>query len=214
MTASVESPFRRARYRDAPRMARLFAAAFARDPVFDWLTRDGASRTPALQRFFHWILEDHTLGHGECWVSEDGFAAAAWVPPHAGGAARRLGEDLRILPAVLRLTGFSKLPRSAALAAALDKKPPAEPHFHLAFLGVSPRAQGKGLGSSLLAQTLARVDELRANAYLENSNPRNLPLYERAGFSVTDEIKARNDAPPVFAMWRPRRAQGSSTISQ
>ena len=195
-------------------MARVLAAAFQRDPLFDWLTRDGAARAPALQRFFRWILEDHTLTHGECWVSGDGQAAAAWVPPHAGSAARKLGEDLRIIPRVLRLTGFSKFSRSAALAAALEKTPPAEPHFHLAFLGVNPQAQGKGLGSSLLARTLSRVDGLRANAYLENSNPRNLPLYERAGFAVTAEIKARPDAPPIFAMWRPRKAQGSSTISQ
>jgi hypothetical protein len=50
---------------------------------------------------------------------------------------------------------------------------------------------------------------------LENSNPRNLRLYESAGFSVLREIKARRDAPPVFAMRRPARAlQGSSTMSQ
>ncbi|MSP95042.1 MAG: N-acetyltransferase [Alphaproteobacteria bacterium] len=214
MNAHSESAIRRARYQDAPRIARLFAAAFHRDPVFDWLARDGKARAPALQRFFHWILEDHTLAHGECWISADGQAAAAWVPPHAGAAARRLGQDLRILPAVLQLTGFSKFSRSAAMAAALDGKSPAEPFFHLAFLGVNPAAQGKGLGSTLLATMLARVDGLRANAYLENSNPRNLRLYEREGFSVTAEIKARKDAPPVFAMWRPRRDQGSRTISQ
>ena len=67
---------------------------------------------------------------------------------------------------------------------------------------------------AVLATMLARVDGLRANAHLENSNPCNLRLYEREGFSVTAEIKARKDAPPVFAMWRPRRDQGSRTISQ
>jgi hypothetical protein len=57
----------------------------------------------------------------------------------------------------------------------------------------------------LLERTLARVDAARAGAYLENSNPRNLTLYERAGFTVTREIIARRDAPPMFAMWRPAK---------
>jgi ribosomal protein S18 acetylase RimI-like enzyme len=205
--SAIPEAIRRARYRDAPRMARLFAAAFDADPVFDWLSREGKARGAALQRFFHWILEDHTLTHGECWVSADGLSAAAWVPPHAHARGRQIGEDMAALPAVLRLTGLSRLARSRAMAAALDKLPPPEPFFHLAFLGVAPRAQGKGLGSALLEKTLARVDAAGGNAYLENSNPRNLPLYERAGFTLIDEIKARPDAPPVFAMWRAKRGK-------
>ena len=81
-----------------------------------------------------------------------------------------------------------------------------ESYFYLAFLAVAPRMQGRGLGSSLLERTLARVDAVRGNAYLENSNPRNLRLYERAGFSLIREIRARKDAPPIYAMWRPRRS--------
>ena len=35
------------------------------------------------------------------------------------------------------------------------------------------------------------------------------------GFTVLREVKARADAPPVYAMWRPAKArQGSSTMSQ
>ena len=44
-------------------------------------------------------------------------------------------------------------------------------------------------------------------AFLENSNPRNVKLYERFGFRVTREITARKDAPPLFAMLRPGKNQ-------
>jgi ribosomal protein S18 acetylase RimI-like enzyme len=89
------------------------------------------------------------------------------------------------------------------MASAMAEAHPEEPCFYLAFIGVAPRLQGAGLGTLLLERTLARVDAARAGAYLENSNPRNLNLYERAGFKVTREIVARRDAPPMFAMWRP-----------
>jgi ribosomal protein S18 acetylase RimI-like enzyme len=42
---------------------------------------------------------------------------------------------------------------------------------------------------------------------LENSNPRNVKLYERFGFHVTREITARKDAPPLFAMLRPGKSR-------
>jgi hypothetical protein len=41
MNVALQSPIRRATLADGPRIARLFAAAFARDPVFDWLVRAG-----------------------------------------------------------------------------------------------------------------------------------------------------------------------------
>ena len=215
MNAALRLPIRRVTPHDAPRIADLFAAAFARDPLFDWLVRPGKKRAGALQGFFGWVLESRTIPHGETWMSADGSAAAAWIPPDAQTAPASLMDDLRMLPAILRLTGLSRLPRAAAIAAAMKQAHPKEPCFYLAFIGVAPRMQGSGLGSALLRPTLARADAAGANAYLENSNPRNLKLYERAGFSVTREIRARGDAPPVYAMWRPARArQGSSTMSQ
>jgi ribosomal protein S18 acetylase RimI-like enzyme len=196
---------RRATLDDVPRLARLFAAVFANDPVFCWLSRAGRSHHTALEQFFLRILKSRTLPLGETWLAANGLAAAAWIPPYSPLSSPSLLDDLMTLPAILRLTGFARLSRGAAMAAAMADTHPVEPCFYLAFIGVAPRLQGAGLGSLLLQRTLARVDAARAGAYLENSNPRNLKLYERAGFAVTREIIARRDAPPLFAMWRPAR---------
>ncbi len=207
-------PIKRATPADAARIAPIFAAAFGADPVFDWLARGGKKRERALERFFLWIL-DRTIAHGETWLDVDGLAAAAWIPPILATAPPSFFDDLSLLPAVLRLTGLSRLARGAAMAAAMERGHPHKPCFYLAFIGVAPRAQGTGLGSALLAHALARIDAAGADAYLENSNPRNIGLYERAGFSTLREIRARSDAPPIVAMWREARThQGSSTISQ
>ena len=42
-------------------------------------------------------------------------------------------------------------------------------------------------------------------AYLESSNPANVPLYQRHGFEVLGEIQV-GSSPPVFPMYRPPRA--------
>ncbi len=208
--ASRNLEIRRATLLDGPRLSRLFAAAFHSDPVFDWLVRVGESRVSALQRFFLWVLKTRALPQNETWMTEDGTAAAAWIPPYSQSGPTRLIEDLRTFPVILSLTGLPRLYRGAAMAAAMQQAHPEDPHFYLAFIAVAPRLQGSGLGSALLQRTLARIDKLQANAYLENSNPRNVRLYERAGFSVLKEIKAHRDAPPIYPMWRAAKRKADS----
>jgi ribosomal protein S18 acetylase RimI-like enzyme len=203
--AFAQETVRRATAGDVPRLARLFTAVFATDPVFNWLSRAGRSRNRALERFFLRVLGSRTLPYGETWLTANGLAAAAWIPPYSPLQTPSLIDDLRMLPTVLSLTGLPRLTRGAAMASAMAEAHPVEPCFYLAFIAVAPRLQGAGLGTLLLEHTLARVDAARAGAYLENSNPRNLKLYERAGFKVTREIVARRDAPPMFAMWRPAK---------
>ena len=53
----TDETVRRATAEDVPRIARLFAAVFATDPVFEWLTRDDRSRHKALERFFLRVLK-------------------------------------------------------------------------------------------------------------------------------------------------------------
>ena len=87
---------------------------------------------------------------------------------------------------------------------AMEKNHPQEKHFYLAFIAVAPRLQGLGLGGALLDATLKRADAARMPAYLENSNPKNTRLYERAGF-VTGKSISPPGAPPLIAMWRDAR---------
>ena len=78
---------------------------------------------------------------------------------------------------------------------------PSEPHWYLPFIGVDPAAQGQGHGTALLRASLQAVDRTGLPAYLESTNPRNIPLYESFGFRVTGEIQA-GDSPPMHPMWR------------
>jgi ribosomal protein S18 acetylase RimI-like enzyme len=193
---------RRATLEDATRISHLLAASFSRDPIFNWMTRVNG-RAAALNRFFHWVMRERAIPLGETWMTTDGYAAAAWIAPYAEAKPESLAEELRLVSVLMSLTGVSRFSRGAAMAKAIEHAHPPEPYFYLAFVGVAPRFQGAGLGTALLENTLARVDAAGMPAFLENSNPRNVKLYERFGFRVTREITARKDAPPLFAMLRP-----------
>ena len=84
---------------------------------------------------------------------------------------------------------------------AMAKNHPHVRHFYLPFMAVEPRYQGMGLGSAILRATLRRIDSEGMDAYLENSNPKNKGLYERAGFVALKDI-APSGAPSLIAMLR------------
>ena len=199
--AAAASP-RRASEKDSQLLSRLFAAAFLNDPVFDWIARAGPKRAVGMERFFFWLLKSRAIPFGEVWMSEDGAVASAWLPPHAPASPGGFLEQMRLLPMFVRLCGFPRLQRGSAMADAMERNHPREKHFYLAFIAVAPRLQGIGLGGALLEANLKQIDETRAPAYLENSNPRNAKLYERHGFAARKNI-APPGAPPLIAMWRP-----------
>jgi GNAT superfamily N-acetyltransferase len=81
---------------------------------------------------------------------------------------------------------------------------PHTPHWYLAFVGTRPEGRGGGLASTLIAAVTDRCDAEGVPAYLESSDPMNVPLYERHGFGVTGEV-AIADGPTIPLMWRDPR---------
>ena len=80
---------------------------------------------------------------------------------------------------------LEQLQREGAFALVLEQAGsfhPEEPHWYLPLIGVDPIEQGRGCGSALLRVGLSRCDADRLPAYLESTNPKNIPLYERYGF--------------------------------
>jgi GNAT superfamily N-acetyltransferase len=205
---AASSP-RRAQAKDSAVLGRLFAAAFASDPVFDWIARPGPKRAAGLEAFFCWLLDVRAIPYGEVWMAEDGGVASAWLPPDVPATAGSIVEQLPLLPMFLRLCGLPRVWRGAAVADAMEKHHPVERHYYLAFIAVAPRLQGIGLGSTMLETTLGRADSAGLPAYLENSNPKNTRLYERHGFVARKNI-APKGAPPLIPMWRNQKSEAGS----
>lgn len=203
LLAAASNP-RRATMDDAAVLSRLFAAAFAADPVMNWIARPGAARARALEQFFFWLMRTRTIPFGEVWMAPDASVCAAWLPPDTPASPGGFWEQMRLMPMFVRLCGLPRLMRGSAMGDAMEKHHPHEPHHYLAFVAVAPRLQGLGLGGAILESTIKRIDEAKGAAYLENSNPRNARLYERMGFVAKKSISPPG-APPLIAMWRPAR---------
>lgn len=201
--ANAATPLKAGRA-DIPRLKALLADAFGDDPLLTWIFRAGSGFPRALDTYFQFALTEQCLPHDALFMSADAHAGAVWLPPSGLGALRTPpGQMLRMLPRLVRMTGWSRIPRAIAAGEAMEKHhPPEPPHWYLFFIGVTSSARGKGLGSAILEATLAQADAEAMPAYLDNSNPKNTRLYERHGFRVVSEYRPRKDAPPLWGMWR------------
>lgn len=190
---------------DVPALAGVLGRAFHDDPVMSWLQPDAARRAAALPGFFGAMARHHFLaGAGvEVAVSPSGVAAAAlWDPP--GRWAQRPREQLAMMPAVLRAFR-GRLGAARTVGDLMKAVHPEEPHWYLAMIGSDPAVRGGGYGAALMRSRLERCDAEGAPAYLESSNPDNVPYYLRFGFEVTGQIVIPGGGPTLWPMWRAPR---------
>lgn len=190
---------------DRALLANTLASAFANDPLFGWMAGAGPNKPlePTMRLLFGALVKGD-LGRPDhlVFLSEDGTGAAIWKAPNRWKMPT--GDLVRSMPTMLRALG-TKLPRMVGALNAIEKVHPTEEHYYLEGLGTRQDVQSKGIGSSVIGHMLDRCDAEGLPAYLESSNPRNVPFYARHGFVKTGEIVCGKGAPTVTAMWRDPR---------
>ncbi|GAC69918.1 GNAT family N-acetyltransferase [Gordonia soli] len=180
------------RSRDIEVASAVLAQAFADDPVVRWMAPDPRRHRLMFRTLLRYA---HGRADGLDLAVRDGqfVGAAVWDPPgHKESATRQM----------LAMGGFvrslgSRIGYGAAVEQLFAKARPPGTFWYLAQVGAP--AQGLGIGSALLR---ARLETIEGPAYLESSNVANIPLYERFGFEVTDEISLPHDGPLVWPMYR------------
>lgn len=197
MVMTAEPEIRIVARDEASRATSVQLMAFSTDPVMRWLWRDPHDYVRHFPTFLR-AFGGRAFEHGTAHVRADFVGGALWLPPGVtpdGDALEALMAETVSEPA---------LAETGSIMEQIAAAHPEGPHWHLAFLGVDPRHQGQGIGSALLQFALPRIDEQRLPAYLESSNPANVPLYQRHGFEVIREIQV-GGSPRVFPMLRPAR---------
>jgi len=173
---------RSATFDEMPHAVAAIVAAFLTDPVarFAWpAPHDYLQVMPVATREFAGV----SFEHGTAYMSADFCGTALWLSPgvHPNGEA---------LEKVFRDTAKPEhLDDLLATFEKMEQWHPEEAHWYLPLIGVEPNAQGRGVGAELMRHAVARCDQERALAYLESSNPRNIPFYQRFGFEAMGEIQ-------------------------
>jgi ribosomal protein S18 acetylase RimI-like enzyme len=194
---SDEPIIRLVQHGDVPRAVSVQVTAFGADPTMRWLwpePREYLRHFPDLVHGFGGRAFAHETAH----VAGVFVGATLWLPPGVGPDDEALERlVVETIPEPRRSECFGVLEQMGAAH-------PKERHWHLAFIGVDPAHQGRGIGAALLRHTLERVDAEHLHAYLESSNPANVSLYRRHGFEVVREIRVGGSPPVTPMIRRPR----------
>jgi GNAT superfamily N-acetyltransferase len=180
---------------DLDGLTSLLTEAFTADPLWSWAFPDARG----LEAWWRFYISS-ALRYPWVWILGEYEAASVWIPP--GGLEITDDEEERVEPLLRDLLG----PRAGEVLALLarfdDSHPAREPHYYLSLLGTANRRRGHGLGMTLLADNLRRIDSEAAPAYLESSNPANDRRYEAVGFRRTGSFTTPDGEHRVATMWR------------
>jgi ribosomal protein S18 acetylase RimI-like enzyme len=183
-------------------LTRALTRAFQDDPVARYGCPRDELRPWMLERF-HAARNRQMLRAGEIWMSPGGESAAVWAAPDRWKGTVR--DDLAFSRAMLHPRLLRRAPLVGYGLFGIERRhPPTPPHWYLATLGTDPEAQGRGLGTAVLAPVLEQCDRDGVGAYLESSKERNVDYYARFGFRVTRELRLPR-GPRVWLMWRDAR---------
>lgn len=199
MTTARESgsTVRLATAADAEPLAQTLARAFADDPLTSHLLRDPKTRDTKLPRLFK-LLFKLGLPYNACYVTAGYEAVTLWRPPN--GWRVHLKDYIVNAPELLGVFGGGVFNVMSTMDR-IEKLHPQTPHWYLQTIGTDPAKQGKGFGSLIMRDMLARADAAGMPCYLESSKDTNIPIYKSFGFDVTGEIKIPN-GPTLWPMWR------------
>lgn len=191
---------------ETPEVVATLAEAFLDDPVTSFLLHEGAAPghgrrgTLVAALFANRLLGG--IGIDKVLVADAGeriASAAVWVPPRSPD---NQGPDYTKVGLVNRLALGEEVMNERLIALVpMFELTPKTPHWYLAFVGTRPSARAQGLASALIEAVTTGCDAEGVGAYLESSDPANVPLYERHGFEVTAEISIEG-GPTVPVMWR------------
>jgi ribosomal protein S18 acetylase RimI-like enzyme len=164
------------------------------DPAARWVWPDS-------QRFLMYFpsfvraFGGKAFAHGSAYYIDGYIGAALWLPPD-------VHPDENALIALLQRTVSDQIQKDVfAVFEQMGSYHPNEPHWYLPLMGVDPSQQSKGFGSALLQHILIQFDRNNKLAYLESSNPRNIPLYKRHGFELLGTIQT-GTSPSISPMLR------------
>ena len=176
----------------------VITLAFGTDPMARWAFPDPATYLRVMPEVIG-AFGGAGFAHGTVHLVEGGAAAAMWLPPGVEPDSERLAALSEAHSPKDQLDSMMQVFEQ------MGSYHPAEPCWYLPLIGVDPARQGRGYGSALLRHALPLADRDGLPAYLESSNPRNIPLYERHGFVAMGAIQS-GSSPTIVPMLRQPRA--------
>src|SRR6185436_5975080 len=165
--------------------ARLVGRGMCANPIFVWAfgIPDIERRRQALARFFAPVLHGLYRRGLILGAFRDGSLVGVCGMARPGLCQPTPLEKLRVAPSVVLANPVGTPLRVLKWVREWARRDPTETHWHLGPVAVDSHLQGQGIGSAMLADFCARMDEGRTLSYLETDKSENVRFYQKFGFA-------------------------------
>ena len=174
-----------ASYNDKTFIVDLLSRAFDDNKSVNYVLPQDRRRRERIRHLMSYSLE--VCHHfSKIYRSEEGKGCAMVLFPEQ--QKTDLTSLLLDFKLITRSIGLSHVRKAISRESAIKKRRPQEPLYYLWFIGVEHGERGKGIGRALLNGIIQEAEAMNRSICLETSAPKNLPWYQKAGFSIYDEL--------------------------
>jgi ribosomal protein S18 acetylase RimI-like enzyme len=176
----------RATYADNELVVSILSRSFDDNKSVNYIVKQDSKRLLRLRRLMEYSFE-MCYRFGDIIISDDRKGCALIIMPDK----KKTTLTTIFLDAKLAFTsiGIFGIKRALLREARINKIHPDHPIYYLWFIGVAPEEQSKRVGSMLLKQVIKQSEIRNRPIYLETSTIKNLPWYQKFGFTIFEQIE-------------------------
>lgn len=176
-------------YFNRPAAAALYQALITEDPFYITLKQradqsaDPENPGEAMLRYMDYAMTE-AREHGVLVLTEDRQSGAGiWSTPGTPEKEKQLSARKKdFIQTHLGQESLAAYTRIVEFMDQQSRDVVAKDAWYLSILGVSPKAQGKGMGRELMDPVLKKTDAVNRSVFIESFTPKNFGFYEHLGF--------------------------------
>ncbi len=175
----------KASHNDRNYIVDILRHSFDSNQSVNYILRQDSKRTARLQKLMEYSF-DYCQLFGDVFITEDKKGCALVLKPdQKKNSLKSILLDAKL---ALNVVGVGDIKKVIAREAAINAIHPEGKLFYLWFIGVDPLQQNNGIGSKLLEEVINRAQAQNRIICLETSTLKNIPWYEKFGFTVYKEL--------------------------
>lgn len=175
----------RAEYRDKELIVDILTSSFEDNKSVNYIIKQDGKRIARIRNLMDYSFEVCFM-FGDVFLSDDRKGCALIVLPDKKKATlKAIVLDIKL---ILTCTGLPHAKKAMDREAKIKKLQPKEVMYYLWFIGVDPKEQNKGTGSTLLRDVVKQGELKNRPVTLETSILKNIPWYEKFGFKIYNEL--------------------------
>jgi GNAT superfamily N-acetyltransferase len=175
----------KAEYTDKNLIVNILTGSFDDNKSVNYIIRQDKKRIERIKNLMEYSF-DMCYFFGEVFLSDDkGGCALILLPDKKKTNLKSILLDIKL---IISCIGLSKIKKAMDRETKIKKLQPKDLKYYLWFIGVDPKEQNKGIGSTLLSEVINDSLSKQRPIYLETSTLKNIPWYEKFGFKIYNEL--------------------------